>query len=87
MMFGTKEERNEAIKNPKFVYVTMQCWDKHQGNDGGFVLQWGVEHLGFGEIAFYKKGSVIKCDTETMGKEFVQKALEHFLSTVEFDYE
>jgi len=84
MVFGTKEEIAEAKKNPQFKYVELEVWDKHTGNDGGFILNWGVEHLGFGQIAFYKKGSKIICDTECMGKEFVEKTIKHFLSIVEF---
>lgn len=83
-MFGTKEEIEEARKNPQFKYVELETWTKHQGNDGGFILQWAVEHLGFGEIAFYKKGSKIICDTECMSREFVEKTIKAFLDKVEF---
>jgi len=79
-MFGTKEQIEEARKNPKFSYVKLgECWSKHQGNDGGFTLNWGVEHLGFGQLAFYKKGSNIYCDSEHMSKDFIQKTFLFFL--------
>lgn len=76
----TKEERDEAKANPQFKYVELgSCWAKHEGNDGGFTLNWGAENLGFGQLAFYRKGSKIKCDTEHMSNEFIKKALAHFL--------
>lgn len=58
-------------------------WDKHEGNDGGFIIRWGIANCGFGEFAFYKKGDKVFCDTECMSKETVKKVMMKFLDSIE----
>ena len=83
----TKEQINEAIKNPKFIYVKLSdCWDKHKKNDGGFAIDWCIENFGFGQFTFIKQGDKVICDNETMGREFVEKVLKYFLDNVEMKY-
>lgn len=84
-IFGmTPDERKAARENPEFVYTELQAWSKHEGNDGGFLIQWGAKGIGFGEIAFVKEGDKIKCYTECMSKEFVKKTVLQFLDKVEY---
>lgn len=71
----SREEARAAADNPKFVYVKV-------GEDqpmGGFILDWGAEKVGFGQITFYTKDNRLVCDTETMGADFVKAAMLHFL--------
>ena len=83
-----KDNLKEALDNPVFLYVdTGKFWSPHEGNGGGFTLNWRAKDIGFGEIAFYvdKESNKVICDTECMGDDFVRKALEHWLSNeVEF---
>lgn len=71
----SKEELEAARKNMKFVYVKVN----EDVPKGGFILDWGVEGIGFGQITFYEKNNQLACDTETMGRSFVKAALLHFL--------
>lgn len=71
----TKEELEAARKALKFVYVKVS----EDVPKGGFILDWGVEGIGFGQITFYEKNGKLACDTETMGRSFVKAALLHFL--------
>lgn len=71
----SKEELEAARKNLKFVYVKVS----EDVPKGGFILDWGVEGIGFGQITFYEKNGKLTCDTETMGRSFVKAALLHFL--------
>lgn len=70
---NSQKDVREAIDHPKFVYVKME--------DGYLVMQWGAEKVGFGEITFHTKEGKLHCDTETMGKDFVISAINHFLQT------
>ena len=72
------------MKNYNFTYVGLgDTWDKHEGNDGGFVIEWSCENIGFGTLTFIKKDGQVICDTETMNKEFCKQALEEFFMKVE----
>lgn len=72
----SREELMDALDNPKFVYVKV-------GEDqpkGGFILDWGAEKVGFGQITFYVNSKKqLACDTEAMGADFVKSAMLHFL--------
>lgn len=82
------DEVQKAIDEPKFVYVKLDhVWGPFRnqivpgGNEGGFVLKWGVEKVGFGELTFCLKtdGRVV-CDTECMGgKKWAEVVLAEFL--------
>lgn len=81
------EESKKAMDEPKFVYAKLDRvwgpWKRKggRGNDGGFVLRWGAEKVGFGEFTFYIKKKKVICETECMGQSFVRGAFEHFLRT------
>lgn len=76
----------------KLNYVSLGgTWDKHDGNDGGFVLNWKAEGekefnggIQFGQISFVKRGSQVECDDEGMGKKFVDEAVKLFLKNIEY---
>ena len=77
----------------KFERVDLHAaWGPHEENDGGFILTWSCskEHPaeGFGELSFAKmKDGTIRCDNECIGKEFIKAAFDHFLDTVQMDWE
>jgi hypothetical protein len=79
------EEARKAVREPKFVYVKMeQIWGPWRrrggkGNAGGFLLRWGAEGVGFGEMQFSFKRGRMYCDTECMGMDFIRAAFDHFL--------
>jgi len=93
-MMPTKEEIRQAIDNPEFIYVTLgSTWAKRDAAgemmEGGFRLSWGVKNLGFGQIDFHQSGpdqdsQTVECRSETMGADFVKKAVEHFMKGVRF---
>lgn len=49
---------------------------------GGFVISWSAEGIGWGELTFSKKedGTVV-CDNEIMGAEFCKAVLSAFLDS------
>jgi hypothetical protein len=71
----SRDASREAMENPKFVYVKLS----EDQPMGGFILDWGAEKVGFGQITFYVKKKRLVCDTETMGPRFVKAAMLHFL--------
>jgi len=79
---GIKKTSDQLIANPEFAEIGMDdAWKKWRrkpgrGNNGGFAIRWGVQGLGFGEIAVYlDKKNRLMIDSEHMGKNFVKKAL------------
>lgn len=79
---------DNKMKEYKFLYVelgnTWEAWKKDdRGNDGGFVLNWAADGIGFGQLSFIKEGEKTVCHTECMSDEFVKAALNHFLNTIE----
>lgn len=81
-MVSKKEQINEAFKNPKFIYVNLKTWIKHEGNNGGFVLQWAAKRIGFGEISFIiGTDGKYYVDTEALSKEFCNKVLNKFFDS------
>jgi len=53
---------------PKYIEV--------DGFNSGWILRWGEPGKGWGEITFYYDDNFnIKCDSETMSKEFVLQKL------------
>jgi hypothetical protein len=87
------DEVRKAIDEPKFVYVKLdRAWGPWKrrggaGNNGGFVLAWGVEKVGFGELTVCVdlEGRLV-CDTECMGGEKWAKAvMTEFLKSAVYD--
>jgi len=66
-----------SIKDMEFRYCTLsECWGPHEGNNGGFMVSWGVENFGFGTTTFYiKKDGTLGCDNECCSREFVDRVL------------
>lgn len=82
----SKAENDAAARRPKFVYVKYARgwgpWKRGKdGNQGGFVLSWGAEKIGFGETTFILKNKKIICETECMSESFIRAAVDHFLRT------
>ena len=75
-------DARKAMEQPQFVSVKLG----DSLANGGFILQWQAEKVGFGEITFYVKKKKLICDTECMGPGFVKAAMLHFLeSSVLYD--
>ena len=79
------------LKDPDWTVTVVRlenAWGKWRkirdgkkiGNDGGFCLSWGTVSAGFGELTFYLLGNKLYCDSECLGKEFVRKVLDKFMS-------
>jgi hypothetical protein len=72
----------KTLKNPKNI-----SWNLT--NVGffpeDFVVTWGTESAGFGNITFYKKKGKIHCESEAMSKEFVKEVLAKLVDTAIFD--
>lgn len=87
------DEVQKAMDEPKFVYVKLdRVWgpwkDRNIGNDGGFVITWGAEKVGFGELTFCveKKGRRVVCDTECMGgQKWAKAVMAEFLKNIVYD--
>lgn len=96
-MFPLSAEVDDT-KNKKydFSYCDLtSAWGPHDGNNGGFVLSWGVKGFGFGQLTFCIKGGKVdslgtysggktQCDSETLSKDFVKQALDKFIDGVKF---
>lgn len=54
---------------------------------GGFVATWQAKNFGFGEVTFYMLDGVLRCDSETMGRDFVKSVLCKLVDTAQFDGE
>jgi hypothetical protein len=85
---------DQAFRKPEFIWTDMQyAWVDKQAKEpndhmlkGGLVLSWGVKNIGNGQITFRQEGCgptvKITCETERMGKKFVEQALAHFMNHV-----
>ena len=62
----------------EFLYCVLGAtWSAHEGNNGGFIVQYGVKDFGFGEVAFViEKDGTLTCDSEICGREFVDRVLQ-----------
>lgn len=57
----------------------IQCWSKHERNDGGFVVRWQKPHCGFGELSFFLKDGKLRCHSECMSREFISKVMSQIV--------
>lgn len=57
------------------------------GSEGGFVVRWGLEDFGFGELTFYLHEGKLVCDTECMSRDFVRAALNKIADTITIECE
>jgi hypothetical protein len=83
---NNRKEAIEKFRNGiyEFEYVKLGgTWDKHKNNDGGFVLQWAANGIGFGELSFIKKDGKTECHTECMSRKFIDAALKYFLDNID----
>src|SRR4029078_11963766 len=60
----TQEQGEAAQKNLKLVYVKVS----EDVPKGGFILDWGAEGIGFGQITFYDKEQQLLRDPEALGR-------------------
>jgi len=66
-----------SVRDMIFKYCILECcWGPHEGNNGGFIIRWGIENFGFGTTTFaIEKDGSLKCDSETCSREFVDRVL------------
>jgi len=63
------------------------AWGKSERDNGGFVIKWEADDIGFGELTFYNKkrsgmdASDLICESESMSEEFVLAVLKVFLNS------
>ena len=68
-----------------FTRVDLRTWAEYhneegKGNQGGFVLEWEAEGVGFGEFTLAKlDDGTIRVDREAMGNNFILAAFRHLL--------
>lgn len=87
------DEVQKSIDEPKFVYVKLdRVWGPWKrrgftGNNGSFVLTWGADKVGFGELTFcIENDGRVVCDTECMGGEkWARAVMAEFLKNVVYD--
>jgi len=65
------------IEEMEFKYCALtSTWGPHEGNNGGFMISWGIKNFGFGTTTFViKKDGTLECDSEACSREFVDKVL------------
>lgn len=49
----------------------------------GGEIQWESPEIGFGTITFYEKGDALTIETETLGRDIVEKCLKYILDNAE----
>lgn len=69
------------MKQYNFLSCEIVPWTAHEGNDGGFLIRWSCENVGFGEVAFFNKDGQLFCDSECMSDEFVSQLLAYVLKS------
>lgn len=57
------------------------------GAEDAICVQWSKPGVGFGNIVFYFKDGVLRCDNECMGKEFIKDRLCKMVDDAELDDE
>lgn len=100
-----RENPKDEQGNYKFKYVALRgAWSERtypehpqHNNWGGFSIEWGCEHLGFGTLDFRLvggtkdeetgeiKGATLRVDNEMMSREFVRQALAKLAENVILD--
>ena len=70
-------------KQYKFESVCLGGFFSLKGEEG-FVLDWKVKGIGFGEISFCKYKNKVVCETECMPKAFIKQAVEFWLKSLEY---
>lgn len=67
----------------EFEWVELDgAWDAHEGNQGGFQLNFGCKGFGFGTLTFFRDHEgKLKCDNERLDLNFIEQALLHFART------
>lgn len=70
---------------PQFTHIAIAGFTGKPKYDmpTGFILEWGAKGMGFGELTFVQKlDGKIECETECMGREFVEQAIAALLKKV-----
>lgn len=69
------------VDNMEYSYCVLGAtWGPHKGNNGGFIIQYGIKNFGFGEVTFViEKDGSLTCDTETCPRAFVERCLMELL--------
>ena len=69
----------------KVEITAVSFWGQHERNQGGVLIQWGMDEFGFGELTLYKKNGVLRADTECLNRDFVRAVLAKVADTITID--
>jgi len=78
-MLDGKESKEDRWTNPDVVYAKMSGvadWCKP-----GFLINWGVKGIGYGQVCLYTKEDLVFLDHEHTSKEFAKKIFGHLIDT------
>jgi hypothetical protein len=67
----------KVSSEPDFTLRKVQLTGATELEDGGYAfdLAWQTESAGFGHICFWSKDSLLHCDNEAMGRDFLKKVV------------
>jgi len=76
------------ISDLVFTRTEIVPFQPHGEHQGGFVLRWGTQDIGFGEITFLNQAdNTVKVHTECMSPAFVRRVVDELLQHAVYDNE
>ena len=67
-LFEPNQKRPDKLEDFEFTFIDLKPIRKE--SQPGFIIEWGVKKVGFGQLTFYTRNGELKVDSEAMGKEF-----------------
>jgi len=79
--FDKKEEKEDRWDNPEFVYTKLS--GVREQSRPGFVVDWGIKGIGFGQIILFTKEGKLILDHECTDKKFAKQVLGSLIDSAE----
>lgn len=77
-LFDPNQKSPDSVEDYEFTFIDLK--PVGDWSQPGFIIEWGVKKVGFGQLTFYSRDGEIYLDSENMGKEFTIKAFEKLLN-------
>ena len=65
--------------------IDLHPWKKEDSK--GFVITWGTQSAGFGELTFYQENGEWHCDNEGMSNTFIRSVFEFLINLCPENFE
>lgn len=80
-LFDPDQKSPDKVEDYEFTYIDVK--PVGEWSQPGFIIEWGVKKVGFGQLTFYTQEGQLNIDSECMSKEFAMRAFKELIEKLD----